>query len=143
MWDNDQGPKDWFAVCNDDGIKAYFGDEADAFRWRLDMINRELNPWSEAMIICPMADNTGALRPNVYRGARDACITAFNGCTIRYAEGYWRGDDGKLFMENVAELMVVCNDDAANRAKRSKPSRIRLVTSSSNMRSISAILTAA
>ena len=69
----------------------------------------------EAMIICPMADNTGKIQPNVYRGARDACITAFNGCTIRYAEGYWRGDDGKLFMENVAELMVVCNDDAANR----------------------------
>ena len=67
------------------------------------------------MIICPMADNTGKLRPNVYRGARDACITAFNGCTIRYAEGYWRGDDGKLYMENVAELMVVCNDDDTSR----------------------------
>lgn len=44
MWDNEDGPKAWFAVCNDDGIKAYFGDEADAFRWRMDMINRELNP---------------------------------------------------------------------------------------------------
>src|ERR1700688_39344 len=76
------------------------------------MIERKLR---EAMIICPMADNTGKLRPNVYRGARDACITAFNGRTIRYAEGYWRGDDDKLYMENVAELMVVCNDDVANR----------------------------
>ena len=24
-WFNDTGPKDWFAVCNDDGIVAYFG----------------------------------------------------------------------------------------------------------------------
>ena len=69
----------------------------------------------EAMIICPMADNTGRLRPNVYRGARDAMITAFNGCTVRYAEGYWRNDDGKLFMENVAELMAVCDDSATSR----------------------------
>lgn len=44
MWENDEGPKGWWAVCNDDGIVAYFATEADAYRWRLDMINRELNP---------------------------------------------------------------------------------------------------
>jgi len=44
MWENDTGPKDWWAVSNDGGIKAYFGNEKDAFRWRLAMINRELNP---------------------------------------------------------------------------------------------------
>lgn len=44
MWENEEGPKGWYAVSNDDGIIAYFGDEADAFRWRMDMINRELNP---------------------------------------------------------------------------------------------------
>jgi hypothetical protein len=44
MWENDVGPKDWWAVSNEDGIKAYFGDEADAFRWRMDQISRELNP---------------------------------------------------------------------------------------------------
>jgi hypothetical protein len=44
MWENDQGPEGWFAVCNDDGIVAYFGNETDALRWRLDMINREMNP---------------------------------------------------------------------------------------------------
>lgn len=43
MWDNDQGPKDWYAVSNTDGIVAYFGDEASAFRYRLAEINRELN----------------------------------------------------------------------------------------------------
>lgn len=44
MWENDCGPKDWFAVCNDEGIIAYFGDETDAFRFRLDYINRQMNP---------------------------------------------------------------------------------------------------
>lgn len=42
-WDNEQGPKDWYAVCNDVGIIAYFGDEADANRFRLAEINRILN----------------------------------------------------------------------------------------------------
>ena len=44
MWENDTGPKDWYAVCDDDGIFAYFRDETDAFRCRLDYINRQLNP---------------------------------------------------------------------------------------------------
>jgi len=44
MWENNSGPLEWYAVSNNDGIKAYFGDEVDACRWRLDMINRELNP---------------------------------------------------------------------------------------------------
>lgn len=44
MWDNDFGPKDWYAVCNEDGIIAYFGEETDALRFRLDYINRKLNP---------------------------------------------------------------------------------------------------
>lgn len=44
MWENDDGPEGWYAVSNDDGIKAYFGEEVDAYRWRLDMINKELNP---------------------------------------------------------------------------------------------------
>lgn len=44
QWENDEGPKDWWAVCNDDGIFAYFGTEVDALRFRLDYINRKLNP---------------------------------------------------------------------------------------------------
>ena len=44
MWENDDGPEGWYAVTNTDGIVAYFATEADAYRWRLDMINRELNP---------------------------------------------------------------------------------------------------
>jgi hypothetical protein len=45
MWDNDAYPalKDWWAVCNDDGIVAYFSQEQDAFRFRLAEINRILN----------------------------------------------------------------------------------------------------
>lgn len=43
MWENDQGPKDWFAVCGTNGIVAYFGKESDALRFRLAEINRELN----------------------------------------------------------------------------------------------------
>lgn len=43
MWENEFGPKDWWAVCNDDGILAYFRDAASARRWRLSEINRELN----------------------------------------------------------------------------------------------------
>lgn len=44
MWENDDGPKGWFAVANDEGVTAYFCKEADAFRFRLDLINRILNP---------------------------------------------------------------------------------------------------
>jgi hypothetical protein len=48
QWENDLSTisliKDWYAVCTDDGIIAYFGEESDAFRFRLDYINRILNP---------------------------------------------------------------------------------------------------
>lgn len=45
MWENDAGPLDWYAVSDDDlGIIAYFAAEVDAFRFRLDYINRQLNP---------------------------------------------------------------------------------------------------
>lgn len=43
MWENDEGPKGWWAVSNNDGIVAYFGEERDAFRFRLSEINRILN----------------------------------------------------------------------------------------------------
>jgi hypothetical protein len=43
MWENDIGPKDWYAVCNDKGIVAYFGDETMAFNFRLHLINQMLN----------------------------------------------------------------------------------------------------
>lgn len=33
----------WFAVVTDEGIIAYFGNEKDAFRFRLDYINQILN----------------------------------------------------------------------------------------------------
>lgn len=35
---------EWWAVVTDDGIIAYFGSERDALRFRLDYINRILNP---------------------------------------------------------------------------------------------------
>ncbi len=44
MWENDEGPKGWYAVITDDGIVAYFATEKDALRFRLDLINRSLNP---------------------------------------------------------------------------------------------------
>lgn len=43
MWDNETGPKDWYAVACDKGIVAYFGEEAAACRFRLAEINRILN----------------------------------------------------------------------------------------------------
>lgn len=43
QWENNAGPKEWFAVCNDQGIVAYFGNEQDALRFRLSEINRTLN----------------------------------------------------------------------------------------------------
>jgi hypothetical protein len=47
MWENELSSllKDWFAVSSDDagGIVAYFAEEKDAYRYRLDQINRELN----------------------------------------------------------------------------------------------------
>lgn len=43
-WKNQtKGLDGWFAVCTDLGIIAYFGNEAEAFRFRLDYINRLLN----------------------------------------------------------------------------------------------------
>jgi hypothetical protein len=33
----------WFGVANEEGIFAYFGDENEAFKYRLDYINRILN----------------------------------------------------------------------------------------------------
>ena len=45
MWKNDVGPLDWYAVSDDDlSIIAYFASEVDAYRFRLDYINRQLNP---------------------------------------------------------------------------------------------------
>ena len=44
MWENDSGPKEWYAVSNDDeGIVAYFEHEKDAFGFRLYKINQALN----------------------------------------------------------------------------------------------------
>lgn len=44
MWENEDGPKGWYAVSNaDEGIVAYFMTEASAFRFRLAEINRTLN----------------------------------------------------------------------------------------------------
>lgn len=45
MWENDLGPKGWWAVsCADDGIVAYFSTERAAFWYRLAVINNKLNP---------------------------------------------------------------------------------------------------
>jgi hypothetical protein len=45
LWDNQntKGLVGWWAVATDLGIIAYFGSEQDAFRFRLDYINRILN----------------------------------------------------------------------------------------------------
>jgi hypothetical protein len=43
-WENEDGPEGWYAVTNDEGIVAYFGNESDAFRFRLSEINRIMNP---------------------------------------------------------------------------------------------------
>ena len=43
-WENDTtGIDNWFAVVNNDGIIAYFGEEKDAFAFRLFKINQILN----------------------------------------------------------------------------------------------------
>ena len=45
MWENDKGPLEWYAVSDPDlGVIAYFAREVDAFRFRLDYINRQMNP---------------------------------------------------------------------------------------------------
>ncbi len=43
MWENEEGPKGWYAVSGNNGIVAYFGSERDALRYRLAEINRWLN----------------------------------------------------------------------------------------------------
>lgn len=43
-WDNQtKGLDGWYAVVTDLGIIAYFGSEVEAYRFRLDYINRILN----------------------------------------------------------------------------------------------------
>jgi hypothetical protein len=43
-WENQtKGLEGWFAVATDLGIIAYFGNEAEAYRFRLDYINRIIN----------------------------------------------------------------------------------------------------
>jgi hypothetical protein len=43
-WENQtKGLDGWFAVCTDLGIIAYFGEKSEAFKFRLDYINRILN----------------------------------------------------------------------------------------------------
>jgi len=42
-WDNNTGPKGWIGVSNNYGIIAYFGNEKDAFAFRLMKINFILN----------------------------------------------------------------------------------------------------
>jgi len=44
MFDDPDSVCNWYAVANDDGIIAYSATETDAYRWRLTMINRDLNP---------------------------------------------------------------------------------------------------
>jgi len=43
-WENDTGPKDWFAVITDRGIVAYTGTEELAFKLRLWLVNDLINP---------------------------------------------------------------------------------------------------
>lgn len=43
QWENDHGPKGWYAVANEDGIVAYFAQEIDALRYRMFEIGRILN----------------------------------------------------------------------------------------------------
>ena len=41
----DQAPKGWWAVATEDkGVIAYFPTQHEALRYRLDYINRQLNP---------------------------------------------------------------------------------------------------
>lgn len=46
VWENEMSDilYNWYAVADETGIIAYFGNEVDAFRFRLDYINRKLNP---------------------------------------------------------------------------------------------------
>ena len=44
LWENADGPEGWWAVCDEDGIIAYFGSEVNAFHFRLAVINAKLNP---------------------------------------------------------------------------------------------------
>jgi hypothetical protein len=44
MWENNDGPKDWYAVSNSEGIIAYTHNESLACFLRLAIINGMLNP---------------------------------------------------------------------------------------------------
>lgn len=48
MWENEVSHilEDWYVVVNSKGVIAYFGNESDALRFRLNYINTLLNPIS-------------------------------------------------------------------------------------------------
>lgn len=47
FWESETGPQDWYAVSDDSGIIAYFGDESQACNFRLHLI---------AEMTCPLFD---------------------------------------------------------------------------------------
>ena len=45
FWENTPSVSGWYAVSTEEqGAIAFFKDEVDAYRFRLDFINRQLNP---------------------------------------------------------------------------------------------------
>jgi hypothetical protein len=48
QWENDDGPKGWYAVADNSGIVAYFGKEEHALGFRMAMINATLNDLAAA-----------------------------------------------------------------------------------------------
>lgn len=50
MWENDLSEsiiKDWWAVCNSEGIIAYFGNEEDACNFKEFKIQQQINKFFE------------------------------------------------------------------------------------------------
>lgn len=46
MWENENGPADWYAVStSDNGIVAYFPTAGQAYSYRLTLINNALNQY--------------------------------------------------------------------------------------------------
>jgi hypothetical protein len=70
----------------------------------------------EALIICPLHDNSGHDLASVCDSAVRSLVSAFGGCTLSNAFGHWRNDRGHIVSEPVWQLVSACTTDEASRA---------------------------
>lgn len=68
----------------------------------------------EALFICPTKDNDGADLTGIRDEAISQLCSCFGGCSVRPAYGTWCGPDGKVYQEDVWELVAAYEPTDSN-----------------------------